>query len=185
MNEDSDSTGVYSTSVKIPNDRIGVVIGPEGSIKKIIESKSCSQLEIDGETGNVNIISSGDPIGGMRASEVVKAIGRGFSPEKALRLFDDDVLMLDVIDISKVASTPKEMKRVKGRIIGKEGKSRSVIESLTGSKLSIYGKTVSVLGYPEQIDMVRDALNMLIDGAPHGHVYAFLEKKRKNLREFG
>ncbi|MDY6865003.1 MAG: KH domain-containing protein [Halobacteriota archaeon] len=177
--------GEFSTCVKIPNDRIGVVIGPEGSIKKRIESSSHSQIDIDGETGNVDIVTSHDPIGAMRASDVVKAIGRGFSPEKALRLFDDDMLILDVIDISKVASTPKEMKRVKGRIIGKEGKSRNVIESLTGSKLSIYGKTVSVLGYPEQVDMVRDALNMLIDGAPHGHVYAFLEKKRKKLREFG
>ena len=184
MSDDLDP-GNYSIHVKIPSDRIGVVIGPDGKTKKTIEGNSCSQLDIDGETGTVDVVSSKDPIGAMRASEVVKAIGRGFSPEKALRLFDDDMLMLDVIDISKVASTPKEMKRVKGRIIGKEGRSRSVIENLTGSKLSVYGKTVSVLGYPGQIEMVRDAINMLIDGAPHGHVYAFLEKKRKKLREFG
>jgi ribosomal RNA assembly protein len=113
--------------------------------------------------------------------DLVKAIGRGFSPERALAILDDEMLMLDVLDISKMASTKSDMERIKGRIIGKDGRSREIMERLSGTKVSVYGKTVSVLGYPEQIRVARTAIEMLLDGAPHGNVYSFLEKKHQEL----
>jgi arCOG04150 universal archaeal KH domain protein len=91
------------------------------------------------------------------------------------------MLMLDVLDISKMASTKSDMERIKGRIIGKDGRSREIMERLSGTKVSVYGKTVSVLGYPEQIRVARTAIEMLLDGAPHGNVYSFLEKKHQEL----
>ncbi|MDY6964964.1 MAG: KH domain-containing protein [Halobacteriota archaeon] len=185
MGDDFSSTQYSTYHVKIPHDRIGVVIGPDGRTKKVIEKRSSTSINIDSESGSVEVVSSQDPLGALRACDVVKAIGRGFSPEKVFRLFDDDLLMLDIIDLSEDASTPKELKRIKGRIIGRDGKTRNVIETLTDSKVSIYGKTVSILGRPEQIEIVRSAIAMLIEGAPHSHVYAFLEKKRKRLKELG
>ncbi len=73
------------------------------------------------------------------------------------------------------------MARVKGRIIGKDGRSREIMERLSGARVSVYGKTVSILGYPEQIRVARTAIEMLLDGAPHGNVYSFLEKKHRDL----
>lgn len=169
--------------VKVPYDRIGVIVGPGGSIKKAIESKSSAVLDIDSETGIVKIVSSKDPIDSMRAIDVITAIGRGFSPEKAFRLFEDDLTMLELMDLSKATSTPKELKRVKGRIIGKEGRTRDIIENLTSANISIYGKTVGVIGRPEQLQVVRSAINMLVDGAPHSHVYGFLERKKRELKK--
>lgn len=171
--------------VKVPSDRIGVIVGRGGSIRKAIESKSLTTLDIDSETGSVHLVYSKDPIGAMRAVDVITAIGRGFSPEKAFRLFDDEMAMLEIMDLSKVTSTPKELKRVKGRIIGKDGRTRDTIENLTSTSISIYGKTVGAIGNPEQIQIVRTAINMLIDGAPHSAVYGFLERKRKDLRKGG
>jgi len=171
--------------VKVPSDRIGVIVGRGGSIRKAIEARSSAKLEIDSETGSVHIVSSEDPIGAMRAVEVITAIGRGFSPEKAFRLFDDEMAMLELMDLSKVTSTPKELKRVKGRIIGKDGRTRDTIESLTTASISVYGKTVGAIGRPEQIQIVRAAINMLIDGAPHSHVYNFLERKNRELKKLG
>lgn len=169
------------THLKVPKDRIGAIIGPKGETKKLIEEKSSSELDIDSENGNVEIIEGEDPLGSLRASDVVKAISRGFNPEKALALFDDDMLMLDIIDLSHEASTPKELIRLKGRIIGKGGKTREIAESLIGVKISIYGKTVSILGTPDQNRIVHTAIEMLVEGANHGTVYSFLEKKHREM----
>lgn len=167
--------------VKIPEERVGVLVGPGGSMKALIEEKAKAKLEIDSETGTVNIAEAQDPLLAMRAADLVKAIGRGFSPERALVLLDDDMLMLDVLDLSKAVGTKADMARMKGRIIGKDGRTREIMERLTGVKLSIYGKTASLLGYPEQIRIARAAIEMLLDGAPHGNVYSFLEKKHQDM----
>lgn len=167
--------------IKIPEERVGVLIGPDGSMKKLIEEKSKTLLEIDSESGTVTVESSEDPLMVMRVSDLVRAIGRGFSPERALAILDDEMLMLDVMDLSKMVGTKSDMARLKGRIIGKDGKTREIMEKLSGSKVSVYGKTISLIGYPEQIRVARAAIEMLLDGAPHGNVYSFLEKKHQEL----
>jgi ribosomal RNA assembly protein len=150
-------------------------------MKKLIEEKSKTLLEIDSESGTVTVESSEDPLMVMRVSDFVRAIGRGFSPERALAILDDEMLMLDVMDLSKMVGTKSDMARLKGRIIGKDGKTREIMEKLSGSKVSVYGKTIALLGYPEQIRVSRAAIEMLLDGAPHGNVYSFLEKKHQEL----
>jgi len=167
--------------IKIPEERIGVLVGPGGSMKRLIEEKTKTTLEIDSETGTISIASPEDPLQGLRVLDLVKAIGRGFSPERALCILDDEMLMLDILDLSKILGTKSDMARVKGRIIGKDGRSRVIMERLSGAKVSVYGKTVALLGYPQQIRVARAAIEMLLDGAPHGNVYSFLEKKHQEL----
>lgn len=167
--------------VKIPKERVGVIIGPKGETKKLIEDKTACQLEIDSESGKVDITCEEDPLKEFRVLETIKAIGRGFSPEKALELLEDEMLMLEVIDLSDVATTPKELQRIKGRIIGRSGRTRELAETLINVKISVYGKTVSILGHPEQNTIIRTAIRMLLDGATHGVVYKFLEKKHQEL----
>ncbi len=167
--------------IKIPEERIGVLVGPGGSMKSLIEEKTKTELVIDSETGTVSIASAEDPLQAMRVMDLVRAIGRGFSPERALVLLDDEMLMLDVLDLSKMVGTKSDMARIKGRIIGKDGKTREIMERLSGAKVSVYGKTVALLGYPEQIRVARAAIEMLMEGAPHGNVYSFLEKKHEEL----
>jgi len=165
--------------VKIPQDRIGAVIGPKGVTKQALEELSTAKLDIDSESGNVQVLSPEDPLQGMRAVEVISAIGRGFSPERAIKLFGDELLIYDVINIP--ANTPKILTRVRGRIIGSGGKTRALIENITHVDLSVYGKTVAIIGYPEQVHVAKTAVEMLIDGAPHSVVYGFMEKKRREL----
>ncbi len=169
------------THIKVPKDRIGAIIGPGGRVKQIIENKSNSRLDVDSENGTVEIIPGDDPVGAMRAADVVNAISRGFNPDKTFAMFDDDILMLDLIDISKYTNTQKELLRLKGRIIGKGGKTREITERLIGVKLSVYGKTVSIIGTPEQNQIARTSIEMLIEGANHGSVYSYLEKKKQDL----
>jgi ribosomal RNA assembly protein len=167
--------------IKIPEERVGVLVGPGGSMKHLIEEKTKTALVIDSETGTVSVTSTEDPLMAMRVMDLVRAIGRGFSPERALSILDDDMLMLDVMDLSKMVGTKSDMARIKGRIIGKDGRSREIMERLSGARVSVYGKTVALLGYPEQIRIARAAIEMLLDGAPHGNVYSFLEKKHQEL----
>jgi ribosomal RNA assembly protein len=167
--------------IKIPEERIGVLVGPGGSMKSLIEDKTKTTLEIDSESGVVTITSSEDQLSVMRVADLVRAIGRGFSPERALAILEDEMLMLDVLDLSKMVGTKSDMVRIKGRIIGKDGRTREIMEKLSGVKISVYGRTVALLGYPEQIRTARAAIEMLLEGAPHGNVYSFLEKKHQEM----
>ncbi len=168
--------------IKVPQDRIGAIIGVEGNVKKVIEEKTGAKLDVDSESGSVVVESEEDAVKALRAGEVIKAVARGFSPEKALKLLDNEDLILDVVDLSTLSDSPADLKRLKGRIIGKGGKTREVIEQMTGARLSVYGKTISIIGDAEQLATVRAAIDMLVDGAPHGAVYGYLEKRRRELK---
>lgn len=166
----------------LSSERIAVLVGPKGSIKELIEEKSTAMLSIDSQSGDVEITDAKDPLKGMRAREVIHAIARGFSPQKALRLFDDELLMFETIDLSNIARTEKDLQRVRGRIIGKAGKTREIFEALTNARISVYGKTVCLIGYPEQNGVARKGIDMLLEGSSHGPVYKFLEKKKSELK---
>jgi ribosomal RNA assembly protein len=176
-----------SAFVKIPQDRIGALVGPDGHVKADIEKKLAVVLQIDSQTGDVEIKltpAAQDPTAIFRAKEVVTAIGRGFSPEHTFRLLEDDEAMLEVIDLREtVGRSQSDMKRLKGRVIGKEGKTRRIIEELTEANVSVYGHTVSIIGNIDQVEAAKEAIQMLIRGSLHGTVYRFLHKKRRDLKK--
>lgn len=168
--------------VTIPQDRIGVLIGEGGETLREIESKAEVRLDVDSENGTVGIETVGDPVAGLKGPDIVKAIGRGFSPEQALRLLDHDMMMLDIIDIDAYTRNENDRKRQKGRLIGEDGRTRELMEELTGAEVVIYGSTLAAIGKPEEVEIVRTAAERLLDGAPHGSVYAYLEDKRTELK---
>ncbi|HVL87883.1 MAG TPA: RNA-processing protein, partial [Candidatus Thermoplasmatota archaeon] len=59
---------------------------------------------------------------------------------------------------------------------------RRTIETSTGSDLSIDGDTVAILGEAPEVALAKEAVEMILTGAPHSAVYSFLERKRKDLR---
>jgi len=176
-----------SAFLKIPKERVGVLIGPEGKTKKNIEEKLSVELQIDSETGGVIISLSEkaeEPSLLFRAKDVVTAIGRGFSPEHAFRLIRDGESMLEVIDLRAIfGKSESDLKRVKGRIIGMNGKTRKIIEELTDTNVCVYGHTVSIIGNIEQVQAAREAIQMLINGSQHNVVYRFLHRKRRELKK--
>ncbi len=176
-----------STYVKIPQERVGALIGPNGQVKESLEKKLSVELWIDSETGGVRITLSPtaqDPSRLFRAKEVVTAIGRGFSPERVFVLLEDDEAMFEVIDLREVVGRSRsDMRRLKGRIIGKAGKTRSLIEELTDAYISVYGHTISIIGNTDQAEVAREAVRMLLRGSQHRTVYQFLHKKRRELKK--
>jgi ribosomal RNA assembly protein len=176
-----------STFIRIPKERVGVLIGPDGRTKKSIEKKLSVELQIDGEAGEVNILmkeNAADPSMLFKAKDVVTALGRGFSPEHAFRLIRDEEAVLDMLDLRAIfEKSEADIKRVKGRIIGMNGKTRTIIEELTDAHVAVYGHTVAIIGTMEQVQVAREAIEMLIKGSMHGTVYRFLHRKRRELKK--
>jgi len=176
-----------STFLRVPKERVGALIGPEGKVKKHIEEKLSVELQIESEAGGVTIMlreKADDPSMLFKAKDVVTAIGRGFSPEHAFRLIRDEEAMLEIIDLRSVfGRSESDIKRVKGRIIGMNGKTRRLIEELTEADVCVYGHTVGIIGNFDQVQAAREAIQMLIGGSLHGTVYRFLHRKRRELKK--
>ena len=176
-----------SAFVRIPKERVGVLVGPDGEVKQKIEEKFMVELEIESEAGGVTIVLSekaNDPSLLFRVKDVVTAIGRGFSPEHAFRLLRNEDDIFDFIDFRVVfGRSESDIKRVKGRIIGANGKTRKLIEELTDASVVVYGHTVGFIGTFEQVDAARNAVQMLIDGSQHHTVYRYLQKKRSEFKK--
>lgn len=170
---------VFTQELKIPKDRVGVLVGKKGEIKRWIEKKADVKLIISKE-GDV-IISGKDNIMLYDVKIVVQAIGRGFSPEKAVQLFNEANTM-EIMDITEYAGkSKKKLDRLRGRVIGENGRARRSVEELTETDISVYGKTVAIIGEIEMAAIARSAVDMLLSGAPHGAVYRMLENKRREF----
>jgi ribosomal RNA assembly protein len=176
-----------SAFVRIPKERVGVLVGPEGKVKQKIEEKLMVELQIESEAGGVTIVLSertNDPSLLFRAKDLITAIGRGFSPDHAFRLLRNDDNIFDLIDFRVVFGRSKsDIKRIKGRIIGANGKTRKLIEELTDASVVVYGHTVGFIGTFEQVDVARNAVQMLIEGCQHHTVYKYLQRKRSEFKK--
>ncbi len=171
-------------SVRIPKDRIGVLIGKGGKVKTQVEKETGVRIIIDSEEGDVTVDYSkaSDPSVVLPVMDFVVAVGRGFSPEKAIIVLEDD-RYLEVVDIREyVGKKPAHIARMRARVIGTKGKTRRLFEELTGAYMSVYGNTVALIGDTLQLDIARRALDMLLSGSEHSAVYKFLESRRAEIK---
>jgi ribosomal RNA assembly protein len=172
--------------IKVPQIRVGVVIGKDGEVKRRIEEETKTKVTIDSKEGNVTIEATEkteDPLAIWRARDIIVAVARGFSPRKSFRLLSEDEAM-EVIDLTDfVGRSENALKRIRGRIIGENGKTRRTIEELTGANLSVFGRTVSIIGEFDQLSVAKESIMLFLHGAQHGTVYRFLHRKSKELKK--
>ena len=167
--------------IKIPEERIGALIGPNGSVKKTIVKKTHCLIDVDSKEGEVTIFGEGEDF--FKAQDIVKAVGRGFSPERAMKLLEDDYL-LKVIDITYYVGKNRSAQEAKrGRVIGRHGEARKEIEKKTGALVSVYGKTVAIIARTDTIEKATDAVELLLQGATHETMENHLEHKGKSRFE--
>ncbi len=165
--------------VRIPAERVRALLGNDGAAKERIESR-CKVGLVVAQDGEVEII--GEPEDVFFARDIVKAIGRGFTPDKALRLLGSD-FGLYIIPLKEMIGSENAITRVKGRIIGEKGRIKEAIESATDSSISVYGNTVSIIARIDTMEYAKEAVGMLIDGARHSGVLAFLSKSKREIVE--
>ena len=156
-------------SVLIPRERVSVLIGKSGKVKRDIEESGRCELTVRDDV----VWVEGNPEDVFRVLDVVKAVGRGFSPETAVLLLNDEYA-IKVITLK--GETEKTVRRLMGRVIGRKGATRRIIEESTGCKLSVYGKTVSVIGEANDIPGAVRAVEDLLSGHSHGYAYRRMKK---------
>ncbi|MCR4368916.1 MAG: KH domain-containing protein, partial [archaeon] len=136
----------HSEFLLVPHERIGAIIGKGGATRRQIEKKTQTKIVVDSKEGEVEVIQKGEAVPHLKATRIVKAIARGFSPEKAFRLLDDGV-GLELFDITDAVGRNKSTQTAKkGRVIGEKGKAREEIERDTGANVSVFGKTIGIIG---------------------------------------
>ncbi|MGA1792592.1 MAG: KH domain-containing protein [Thermoplasmatota archaeon] len=169
---------------KVPQDRIGVIIGKQGETLKMLEEKGTVKIDVDSETGEVTIFDedSKDTYLSYRMRDVLRAIGRGFSPEHGLKLLEDDMYYEEHDIRDYVGKSGKRIMQVRSRVIGTGGRTRRLVEELTDCMLSIKGNTVAIIGDLEGLKVASKAVTMLLSGSEHSTVYSYMEHKRKDLK---
>jgi ribosomal RNA assembly protein len=172
---------MFFEELKIPKQRVAVVIGKKGETKKLLERKTNTKIRIsrDGEVA----ISSDENINIFNAHPIILAIGRGFNPDIALMLLDENYI-LELISLKDFTKNEKDLIRIRARIIGREGKAWKMIATLSDAFISVYGKTVAVISKIEDAGLAKRAGEKLLKGAPHGNVYKYIEmEKKKSLMQ--
>mgnify|MGYP005705277911 CR=1 FL=1 len=155
---------------RVPKDRIAVIIGAKGATSKAIrEAAGCLKFIIDSDSGDVEVEwgepGTYDPVRAMKLPDVVKAIGRGMAPDAAVRLLEDNHFF-ELVDLRDyVGKRSNQQRRIRARIIGRQGKIRKLIEQLTDTQISIYNSTVVLVGEESGLFAARQAIEMLAGGA--------------------
>lgn len=171
----------YSYELKIPQERVAVLIGKNGKVKKNIEADTKTQIKVDSLEGDIFIYGK-DALGLYTSGEIIRAISRGFNPEIAKLLLKQDYVF-EYISLTKFTGKSKNtLLRLKGRVIGRDGGSRKLIEELSESYISVYGKTISIIGTAESAAMAKRAVEALLKGSTHASVYKWLEQKRREMK---
>jgi ribosomal RNA assembly protein len=169
--------------VRVPADRMAVVIGTSGSTKRALELQTGTKIEVDEDEDGFRIAApdDADPIKVLKARDVVLAIGRGFAPERAFRLLREDTY-LAVIDIKQATGkrTKDAMWRIRSRVIGTGGRARHRLEQLSGCSVSVQGATVALIGDDKQLERASHAVQLLLRGSEHSTVFRMLAHERRD-----
>ncbi len=167
--------------IKIPKIRVGVVIGKNGETKKELEELTDSKIYVDGE-GEIEISNkNANVVTFYKLENVIKAIGRGFNPEKA-KLLLDEYYTLSIINLHELGiNTERGAHNRKARVIGAQGSIRGYLEKQLDCFISVQGKTISIIGRLSNIRICHEALMRIINGASIGAVKHYIEKMSKSI----
>lgn len=155
-------------------------------ISRIIKNKEALEEELNVKLSNrgKELKIEGEAEDEYIAEKVIDAINFGFSIQKATLISKED-LLFEVIPIKNYAKT-SNLERVRGRVIGKNGKALGAIATLTECFLEINGNNVGIIGDAEHMQNAHNAIIQIIEGAKHSNVYTGLEKNQiKPLGDLG
>jgi ribosomal RNA assembly protein len=146
---------------------------------KVLEEKLSVSIQIAGKKA----IISGETFNEYEAEKVIEAIDFGFQVKTALTLKEEDMNFIK-LPIKKITKK-NNLERVRGRIIGKEGKTKRTIQNLANCEITLKNNEVGIIGNAEDIEETKTALIKLIYGSKEANVYKFLEERNryKKLKE--
>ncbi len=157
--------------IKIPKKRLDELKSKKRKLNKL-QKLTNTKISINEDI----IIIDGEGIDIFQTKNILKAFGRGFSIDDSLYLLDEEY-SLEIINLKDYTKSKNRMIVLKSRIIGTKGKTKKYIEQYTNTKISIYGKTISIIGKWDKVNIAKKAILMLIEGCSHTTLYKWLEQK--------
>lgn len=148
--------------------------------KKELEDKLGVKIAVKGTTVS---ISGKKEVDEYFAERVLLALDFPFLTEDAL-LLKSEIYMFEALKI-KDFTWRKDMKTIKGRLIGTKGKTLRVLENLSDSYIAVKNNSVAIIAPAETFELARQAVISLIQGSKQGNVYSYLEKHGKEKRKRG
>ncbi|MEX0920732.1 MAG: KH domain-containing protein [Candidatus Pacearchaeota archaeon] len=140
---------------------------------------------------NVKIINrgkeiniDGSPEEEYVAEKVLEAIELGFpfSAAMSLKEFGYTLEKLNIKDHTK----RKDLRSVRARIIGKDGRTLKTLHTLTQCFFELKDNTVAIIGDPELVKNAHEAIISLIKGSKQSNIYSRLEKSQpKEIYDLG
>lgn len=140
--------------------------------KKRLEKK----LNVEIENRGKEVSLTGKPEDEYIAGKVIEALDFGFPFSDALAIKEKNYVfeVLNIKDYTK----KKDLERIRGRIIGKGGKTLGTLSNLTNCSLEIKDNKIGIIGDTENIKNALDALASLIRGTKQSNVYSYLERHK-------
>ncbi|MBI5804321.1 hypothetical protein HY450_03690 [Candidatus Pacearchaeota archaeon] len=114
------------------------------------------------------------------ASIVFDAINFGFSVKKALILKDEEK-MFRKVHIRE--HTKRNLKDIRGRVIGTKGKTRRTISEIAGCEIIVGESEIGIIGDAESVLEAETAIINIIRGAKQANAYKYLQKINRNKKE--
>ena len=138
--------------------------------KERLEQRLKVKINIQGK----KVTLEGDSFNEYEALMILEAMQFGFSAKKALTLMDEQIIFRKIP--IKNFTRRKNLTEVRGRIIGKEGKTKKTIENISGCDIAINENEIGIIGPAEEIEEATTAITNLIRGTKQANVYRFLER---------
>ena len=146
--------------------------------KKEIEKTLNVKLYIQGKNISIDAKNGVDE---YAAEKVIEAMNLGFTCNQALILKDEN-FVLDKVNIKDITKR-YDLGRVRGRIIGKQGKTKKAIQNLSECFICVHDNTVGIIGRAEEIEKTIQAITSLIQGSKQSKVYSYLERERTKEKQ--
>ena len=118
------------------------------------------------------------------AEKIVNALDFGFPFSSAIMIKQED-FHFEIIDI-KDYTPRKDLETVRGRIIGKDGKTLKTLADLSNCFFEIKGNHIGIIGPVDYIKTARESIISIIRGSKQANVYRALEKNQfKPVEDLG
>lgn len=137
------------------------------------------QIRFNLKTRNVEIRScdeSGDVGNLQKAADFVRAFVLGFDVDDATAILRLDDLFVDSFEIQDVKALKGDhLARAVGRIAGKNGNVKHIIENATKTRIVLADTKVHILGAYQNIQIAKRAVCNLILGSPPSKMFGTLK----------
>ena len=110
------------------------------------------------------------------AEKVIEALDFGF-PFGVAMLIAEENNVFEILNI-KDYTKRHDLKVIRARIIGKEGKTLKTLHDLTKCNIELKDNFVGIIGDSEHIENAQEAIISIIRGAKQSNVYTALEKNQ-------